>query len=847
MSENSNMRIKNNRRRKLSAGLMAAVFLLQFFPGCSGMGDWRNKQEKKEDLSEIKIFRETRADSTPVTTVSADMVPAPKNGPNTGLKYIDPKVGKEWDVGNDNKEKEPFYMELTKNNNKPMDVKLDFINGVTIPELVGLFSTQLGFQFSVDKEVSAIVSIKLSTEMTPVQMWQLLERLLWMNNAFLTYKDGIVWIRPNLKMVKEPGVAIHKQGDGNVSVRVFRLKSVEAKSVMESLKPFVTEGGLVSEIQGQNSLLIIDNDKNMEKLTGIVEAVDQIADTDWHRALFPVEHISPSRLRYELEQILTILGFPVAGAGGTGTTARTPTQTGGNNKFGAIRMVPLDRIQGMLVMAATKDAIEEVGQWITLLDNSDHSGQEQIYVYQVVNSRASDLGETLKTMFNVEVSTRAAEETSIGGESGNRKATSTNTTRIQSSNNTSNNRTSSNNRTNNDAAQAGPGSVFEIPGSLFADDEQNRMIIKTTPQVYSMMKAILNRIDTVPSQVQLQVVISEIRLDDSMSLGAEFNYKSGNNTFGTDYADLSTKVGDDGKRAAAGSGFNYLFSTGEDKFAYLNALASKGRVEIVASPTVMVIGNKTAQVKIGEEVPIITNYYSNTQSMTVDYGTMSNTVEYKETGVLLTITPRITKGGLIQIDFTQTLSEVQKTTSSDIQSPTILKRSIETTMALRDGATLIVGGLINDVRTSRVNSLPIMTDIPVLNFLFGTNNDDNKRTELVIMVTGHVINEETPLEATIARYGKSIDLVRNMEKNTIREISGKPSPYSFSKDPKQKRQANRENKDLVEKVTLPSGSDVQVILMDQEEERVKRIKEISPENMRKLEKLAVPENNDTQP
>lgn len=792
--------------KRISSSLMLATLLVQMFAGCSGMNEWRKPKEKKSPVSEVQIFKKTTPTRTETTKAGDDVIIPPKSKHDTALRFFDPKTTSA-QIMNPTGTR-PFYESLVKPDDKPIPVNLNFINGVTIPEMVALFANYLKFQFSVDKEVAGMVSIQVASEMTPEQIWRLLERLLWMNNAFLTYEDGIVWVRPNIKMPKEPKITISKHGESNVSVRVFRLKSVEAKSVMESLKPFATDGGLVSEIQGQNSLLIIDNANNMQKLAEIIETVDRISDTDWHRALFPVENISPSRLRYELEQILTILGFPVAGTGPAPTTTKGTGNT--NSNFGAIRMVPLDRIQGMLVMAATKDAIAEVGQWISLLDNSEHSGQEQLFVYQVENGLASDLGETLKAMFNVDLTIQAAKEVSVSEGKG-RRTTAATTTRPTSSGGTT---TPVRSKTNDDAQQAGPGSVFEINTKIHADDEQNRMMIRATPQVYSMMKAVLQRIDTVPAQVQLQVVISEVRLDDNMTLGAEFNYTAGNNMLGTRFQDMNirgSKTDENPKIAPTTNGFNYLFSSGDDKFAYLNMMAMKGKVEIVASPTVMVIGNKTAQVKIGEEVPIVTSMYTNVEAQAYS-GATNNQVEYKETGALLTITPRITKGGLIQIDFIQELSEVQKTTSSDIQSPTITMRRIETTMALRDGATLVVGGLLNNVSQNIVNSLPILTDVPVLNFLFGTNVETNKRTEIVIMVTGHIVNEETPLEKTVLRYASSIDLVRNAEEEKV-YMSKKHNVNSMFNGAKAPVKTLN-NSEVIEKSRFGNGADVKVMVLD---------------------------------
>lgn len=821
------MSVKSKQKRRksargLSAGLMVLTFLVAGTPGCQSiLGDLRKPPKEEISLDEIKIFRTAQDITVPTTSLSEDHVPMPIADTKMSIVMLEARSDSRPEPFKPSDR--PFYMDLVQKNNRPIFVNLDFINGVTIPEMVGIFGNHLNFQFSVDKEVTGMLSISIAQEMTPEQIWRLLDRLLWMNNAYISYEDGIVWVRPNLKKPSDRGIMPNRDNPTNVSVRVFRLKSVEAKGVAESLKQFVGDGGVINEIAGQNALLIIDDAQNMIKLAELIDTIDQITDTDWHRALYSVENIASSRLCSELSQILEILGYPVVVVGGNNTTTNTRsvgTIRGGsassssqNKNFGAIRMMPLDRIQGMLVMAATKDAIDEITQWVSMLDNANHSGQAQVYMYPVVNGRASVLAEILKTIFNLEVNILAAETTSLAGDGSNRTTTTeSNTTRMtesRSNSSSNNNRNTSNNDNN------GPASVFEIPAKMTANDENNYLIVNATPQVYAMIKAVLDRIDIVPTQVELQVVIAEIRLSDNMMIGAEFGVKTGNSTIGTDFTDIVQGIDENtGKRVAGNTGFNYMWTSGDDKYAYLNAQAAKGRVEIVSSPTVMVTGNRSAQIKVGEDVPTVTSSYSNLES--VSYGTSQQQIVYRETGTLLTITPRVTRGGLIQIDFKQELSEVQPTTSSSIESPTILLRSIETTMALRNGSTLVVGGLIGNTRKSSVNSLPLLTDVPILNFLFGSNSDESVRTELVVLVTGRIVSEETPLEQTVNRYKKAIDLVRTMERTTIKEVSGKRSPYSFSDDPRERAYAAEENAELIDEVRLDGGqgTDVKVILMD---------------------------------
>ncbi len=794
MKSTSSIPQKKWMQKLLPLLLLFVVFIFQMFVGCAELTSaLQHKPVSEDDVADVVIFSDSSQKTVLATDMNEDMVRLRNRfQPAKGIEYITPKLVGSGIYGST--KKEPFYAQLVKESDSEIDISLDLVNGVTIPELIMQFADPsiLNFQYSIDKAVAGSVSIQLTARMKKSEVWRLLERLLWMNQAYISYQDGIVWIRPLTEMTTDHNVGLAGSGSSNVSVRVFRLKTVEAKGVIESLKPFLTKGGFITEIQGHNALLIIDTDNNIEKLEGIIATVDQVSDTDWYRALFPVENVQPTRLNVELEHILTILGFPVSvtttSTSSTSSGSSNRSATGGNTKFGAIRMVPMNRIQAILVMAATKEAIEEVAQWIRLLDAADHAGQEQVYIYDVVNGKASSLASSLGALFAVEVSTIDAEQVTLsqmsssssssssgGGSSGTaptvRGSTGATRANTQSSGSSS---TQAARRAAERDLDAGSASVFTIPCVCMADDEYNRMIFRATPQVYAMIKAVLERIDTVAQQVQLQVVVAEITLSEGENLGSQFDVKAGAANFKTQYPNLyspgTTKTGDDGTVTTTGptfpDGFSYLLQSDDNNF-FINALATKGRVEVLANPTVVVQSHKTARVNVGSEEP----YSEGSQTDgTGSFSTVMNTeIKYRSIGVILTVTPRVTRGGLIQLMFKQEVSQISKSTvetTASAMSPSFPIRTIETVMQIRDGARLVVGGLIQTNKSDNVSSLPILANIPVLNFLGGKTEKSNYRTELVVMVTAHIVNEQTPLEETVRSYADAIDMYRR-EKKTV--------------------------------------------------------------------------------
>jgi len=180
-----------------------------------------------------------------------------------------------------------------------------------------------------------------------------------------------------------------------------------------------------------------------------------------------------------------------------------------------------------------------------------------------------------------------------------------------------------------------------------------------------------------------------------------------------------------------------MFSNGNNISVVLSALEQVTHVEVVSSPEVMVLNNQTATLQVGDRVPIITEQAVSTISGDAP---IVNSVQYEDTGVILKVTPRVNRGGMVMMDISQEVSEVSSSTSSTIQSPTIQQRKITSSVAVQDGETIALGGLISDNRSKSKAGIPLLEDIPVLGNLFRDSGYKNDRTELMVLITPHVVD-----------------------------------------------------------------------------------------------------------
>ena len=279
---------------------------------------------------------------------------------------------------------------------------------------------------------------------------------------------------------------------------------------------------------------------------------------------------------------------------------------------------------------------------------------------------------------------------------------------------------------------------------IVADDANNSLVISATRNQYDKILRILGRLDAMPTQVLLETVIAEVTLNDELAFGVQWFLKERGSRFNlgsVDTINAARDVGVDGTRgliaaAARGvPGFNYLLGAA-DFNVVLNALQSVTRINVISSPNITVLDNRTAKLQIGDQVPIIKQ---SGQSALTAGAPILNQIEMKDTGVILSVTPRVNKNGLVVLDINQEVSDVVPTTTSQIDSPTIRQRRVATSVAVSDGHSLAIGGLVQEKGQIRNENLPVLSDLPVIGSAFRNRVDQRVRTELLVFIRPRVI------------------------------------------------------------------------------------------------------------
>ena len=594
----------------------------------------------------------------------------------------------------------------------------------------------LNKNYVIDEKVVGKVTIATAIPILKDGLMTLVEDILTMNGAAITKENGLYRIMPKSQAVKgnlTPSLS-QRTADG-YSVRIIPLQFIAAQEMQKILEPFLTEGSEL-QIDKKRNLVIVSGSR--QEIATLQNTVD-VFDVDWLRGmsvgLYPLDYVEPAILKTELDSVL----------------AAIEASDGSELLQGLVRIVPIDRLQSILLISSTSAALREVEIWVHRLDRPGISVDKRLYVYNVQNAKATDLGGILGQIFSTGKESVSTPEREVQLAPGLSPVEITAQGDQAATGNPADSRAATN-RTTSD----GDGGVA-LPSSrsveIIADDVRNALVILATPQDYRMVELALIKLDVVPLQVLIEASIIEVSLKDDLNYGIEWFFKNsierGNVTEGRGTLDL----GEPGLSALSPS-FSYtIVNTAEQVRVALNALEQESEVNVLSSPSLMVLNNQTAYINVGDEIPVPAR--QSVSNINPDSPTV-NEIRFRQTGVTLTVTPRVNSGGLVTMEIKQEVSNAVSTTSSEIDAPTIQQRQIESTVAINSGETIVLGGLIQDTQTNAESGIPILHRIPLLGKLFGQTRDEVRRTELLVMITPRVIRNRNEAKDVTEEFKRKL-------------------------------------------------------------------------------------------
>lgn len=627
------------------------------------------------------------------------------------------------------------------------DVVLNFVNTEVREFVDTVLGKLLGVGYVIDPRVQGTVTLQTARPVPRSSVIGVIEDVLAMNGAALVQSGDVYKVIPLETAVSAPAIlssgAAPVRLDRGFSLHVIPLRYASATALREVVEPFIPPG----------RVLRVDADRNLFIFAGTgPEAADftelvTIFDLDWMAGksfgLFPLKFADPKDVATELAHVF--------GKGAAGLPA------------GIVDIVPIDRLSAVLVIAPQEALLREARTWVERLDRGVETDRRQLFVYYVQNGRATELADALGQAFAITAVATAA------ADSGPRLAPGLTPIELSQPQATTVQESSTSADTSSPADFASPQTQYlaergagglpvlgiGAPGSpgvgaedtlrIVADARNNALLVYATPDEYRMIDAALKKLDIVPLQVLIEATIAEVTLNDSLKYGLEWFFDIGNSTLTFNTSETSTPTPTPNLILSQFPGFSYIFAS-EDVKIVLNALTQITDVKVISSPQLMVLDNEPARLQVGDQVPVAVRTSQSTD-VTTDAPIVSE-IEYRDTGVILDIIPRVNASGLVVLDIIQEVSDVvptvvtaNTTTATQAQTPTISQRRIASTVAINSGETVALGGLIRDSATNSVTGVPLLSEIPLLGNLFKTTTDTTRRTELLVLLTPRVVRD----------------------------------------------------------------------------------------------------------
>ena len=518
--------------------------------------------------------------------------------------------------------------------------------------------------------------------------------------------------------------------------QIVPVQYVPATEVSTVLNPMLSQFGSIIPNPRNNLLIINDISSNIVRLLKVLKEIDVNAFKNTRMSFFKPKYSDVLSLSNELTEVLNALNLSREG----------------------IALVPIERINSLIIFSASPTLLKTVQGWIRKLDEEVMTGQN-IFVYAVQNVKAASIGDVLKTLYETTDGTRPGLTTKRKNTFAKKAKSPRRTTRITKQKQTS-----------------GASRV-----EIITFEPTNSLVILAQPGIYREIVKTIKKLDTYPRSVLIEVVIAEVTLSDSDKLGIQWsvlhNVNLGNKNFTglaeRDFGDNSFPLSADAPSLASGlaGGLSYMLYRPDKLTALFQAIASKSTVNILSSPRLLVRDQEEASIEVGGDVPTAT---STTSSNSTD--TLTQNIEYKTVGIKLKIKPTINDEKTVVLDIEQEVSDViDKGRSVGGQDyPEFTMRKAKTSIVVPDKQSIVIGGIIEESREKSSQGIPLLSSIPLLGRLFRYDSEDVVKKELIIMITPYVIVNKTEGDALTTEFlGKLKEIKKFLDK---REAPANESP-----------------------------------------------------------------------
>jgi general secretion pathway protein D len=654
----------------------AALVFLSALTGCS------TTQEGERPTVQVPEQTASKEDAPPASVVIDDAGASDSPRPKTEIfngsdKFVNPAPRRRSGRSGDG------------------DVTLDFADAEVKDVIRTVLGEILKVPYSIDAQVQGKVTLRTSKPLRNADVIAALETALKANGAVIVLADNVYNVVPATEGQRRiDGFEVSgSRGAGlpGYGIEIVPLKFIAAAEMQKILQPVAPAGGVLSADAPRNILFLAGTGQERASMLDTIRLFDVDHMKGMSYALVRPEHMDASALSEELSRVFQ----HVSGANAS-----------------LVRFVPLTRLNTLLVVSPRASYLNDVTKWVARLDVPQAGPGRRIHYYRMQNAKAEDVARSLAAVY--------------GGSAGGQENYSENAPPPDLS------------QPNPPGdPSAGPPPVAPSQGfshgsggngpQIAVDSANNALIVRADAIEYASVERFLKEIDVAPDQVLIEITIAEVTLNDSLKYGVEWFFKNDDQKF---------NFSKTGKVSSAFPGFAFTYTVPDVDVA-INALGSVTDVNVISAPKIFTLDNKSATLQVGDQVPVITQSATGVRDATDP--TIVNSVQFRDTGIVLRVTPRISKGGTVFVDVHQEVSSAIPTTTSGIDSPTIQQRKLSSSVAVQDGESIALGGLIRQSSTHGDSGVPVLKDIPLFGKLFSSTNETSDRTELLIFLRPRIV------------------------------------------------------------------------------------------------------------
>ncbi len=642
-------------------------------------------------------------------------------------------------------------------------VSLMFDNADIYDVMKVILGDALKLDYIIDPSVQGRITLKSSGAVNLGDVYNVLEAALATSGVSIIKQDKLYRVTKEATALREK-IPTAGQGPGSPVMQIIPVKFVQSSQLANTIRNFLGPQAIVTNDATGRYLIVADRASSLEKVVEMVALLDVDYLQQVKVQLIPLVNADAGEIAKDMDALFKTSGmFNWAGTDGL-----------------KVHFQPITRMNAVLVAGANDKLVETAERWIKTMDAEPKNGLGAfVHIYPVTNGNAARLADILRQLFG---------GASSGGGSTPARTTTTGGTSTPSSQGglgaatPAAAPTTTINRGNTPSASSASGTASGLSGSVqvIPDEVTNTLIIKSSALDFQQIKRVLERLDSPSRQVLIQVMVAEVALNDTLQYGVEWwlnDTLRANGQSWTAKAGLGGVVAPStnlGVVAGAGGGLSYsVLNSGGQIIGLLNLLSQDTNVNVISTPHVMAADGKMARIEVGDEIAVSSQTTST--PTTLGGNTISNSITYRPTGVILEVTPVISASGKVALTVSQEVSSVQAigTTVGGITYPNFSKRKVSTEVVVENGKPLLIAGLIRDAGNNNVSGLPGLKDIPLIGALFGSTKKVREKTELIMSITSYIINTREEGDKLTSQFQSLLKEVNPMLKEKSRLLSDK--------------------------------------------------------------------------